>query len=267
MKYYREDPELMQVLQNASQEDLAVLVDFITCNGEGRISLDSGVKDMLVAAKQQTSISGDVLLYIAEEIQKYGANTLITLFRGGKGVFYKEIVCDVAKHLGTNYNTEQNVATIESAIQLKVLEKAMEKMSEEEKTDFYARFGISYTTGLGPVAMAALIVAIRGGGFFAYQLALIAANGVAKFVLGRGLALGANAALTRTIAAVSGPIGWALTAIWTVFDVASPAYRVTMPCVVHIGYMRQKTMMRECPNCRTQVAKDAKFCNDCGHKL
>ncbi|WP_409012598.1 hypothetical protein [Bacteroides xylanisolvens] len=36
-----------------------------------------------------------------------------------------------------------------------------------------------------------------------------------------------------------GPIGWILTAVWTLIDIAGPAYRVTIPAVIQIAYIRQ----------------------------
>ena len=36
-----------------------------------------------------------------------------------------------------------------------------------------------------------------------------------------------------------GPVGWVLTALWTLLDIAGPAYRVTIPAVIQITYIRQ----------------------------
>lgn len=266
MKFYREDPELMDVLTHGSQEDLGVLVDIITNKGKGRISLDSGVLTVLLEAKHKGAIEGNVLLYIAEEIQKSGANSIVSVFRGGKGVTYREVLFDVARHLKVSFNASSDLSSVENGILLKIIEKAMEKMSEEEKKEFFSHFGVLYD-GVGPVAMAGLIAAIKSSGFFTYKLALIVANAVAKAVIGRGLSLAANAALMRTIALFAGPIGWAITAIWTILDIAGPAYRVTVPCVVQIAYMRQKDLIEECSQCHSQVVKSATFCSECGHRL
>ena len=86
----------------------------------------------------------------------------------------------------------------------------------------------------------ALQSSIRFSGFAAYQVALIVANAVARTVAGRGLALAVNAGLTRAMGIFAGPIGWVLTALWTAFDIAGPAYRVTLPCVVQVAFLRAK---------------------------
>ena len=115
-------------------------------------------------------------------------------------------------------------------------------MSDDEKQRFFAQFSMVYDGAIAGATLAALARLVAGGGVASYQLALVAANAVARALAGRGVTLGANAAFARGIGAFAGPIGWALTAIWTAYDLASPAYRVTVPCVVQIAYMRQKNM-------------------------
>ena len=88
--------------------------------------------------------------------------------------------------------------------------------------------------------VAAIQIAIRKGGFASYRIALIVANAIARALLGRGLSLAANAALVRWLSAFAGPIGWAFTIAWTAVDIAGPAYRVTIPAVIQIAYMRTK---------------------------
>ncbi len=88
--------------------------------------------------------------------------------------------------------------------------------------------------------MIALQVAIKQSGFFAYKAAVIIANAVARALIGRGLTFAANATLARTISIFAGPIGWVVTGLWTLVDIAGPAYRVTIPAVIQIAYMRLK---------------------------
>ena len=90
--------------------------------------------------------------------------------------------------------------------------------------------------------MIAAQVLLRNSGFAAYKWALIVVNGVVsgigKQVIGRGLSLGANAAITRGLGVALGPVGLALTAAWTAYDLAGPAYRVTVPSVLYVAALR-----------------------------
>ena len=264
MQNYREDSELMSVLESGSNEDISLLIDVITDNGKGRMSLDDEVMASLINVKHL--VPYPLKKTIAEEIQKFGGNSLISLFRGGKGVLYKEIVCDVASHVGANFNEKQDISQIESSILLKIIEKSLDKMSEEEKKEFLDQFGVRYE-GAGPVAMAALIGVIRVSGFAFYKMATIVAQATAKALLGKGLTFAATGGLMRGISVFAGPVGWAITGIWTAFDLASPAYRITVPCVIQLAYMRQKSLIQECPKCGAVVAKDMKFCSECGQRM
>ena len=88
-------------------------------------------------------------------------------------------------------------------------------------------------------------MAIGAGGFSTYRMAVIVANAVSKAVLNRGLTFAGNAALTRGIAVLSGPIGWVISAALTVPVVSGPAYRVTIPATLYIAYLRQKHLNKD----------------------
>lgn len=77
-------------------------------------------------------------------------------------------------------------------------------------------------------------------GFSPYKISVIVANAVARTLLGRGICVAGNAALTRAIAVFAGPVGLALNALWLAIDIAGPAYRVTVPAVIQIAYIRAK---------------------------
>ena len=260
------DPNLAKVLSTADDDDLAVLIDHITDEGKGRISLSSDACKTLTDAKSAGRIDEATRALIAEELQRFGGNSLFNLIRGGAGVPYLEILNDVASHVKAR-RTPGDCTQIEIAILEAVLEQSLDKMSEKEKADFFAEFGSTYKPGLGPAVLAALLAAIRTSGFGTYKLSALLANSVATAILGRGLTFGATSGVMRGIGAFVGPIGWAITAIWTVFDLSSPAYRVTLPCVIQIAYMRQKAAYRSCPKCKTPAEAGKKFCGECGTPL
>lgn len=261
------DPDLSDVLSKAETSDLHILIDHITDQGKGRLALSSDVCEKLVQAKKKVHISGETRFLIAEELHRFGGNTIMNLFRGGRGVPYLEIVTDVASHVKAPHNDNNSCEQIELAILMKVLEQSLDKMTEDEKGDLFAQFGRDYTRGAGPAAMAALIASIRFSGFAAHKLAAVVANSAARSILGHGIALGASGGVMRGISAFAGPIGWGLTAIWSAYDLASPAYRVTVPCVIQIAYIRQKMLSKSCPHCKAPIVSSAKFCNECGVRI
>ncbi len=266
------DNDLIPLLRTASQTDLGILVEFIMKAATSELNKCPDFISQNPRAKENPPVfDGNHSLYandISAEIQKFGGNTIVNLFRGGQGVPYAEVVRDVADKFGISYNVSTDVAIIEGQIQLKVIEKAYEKMTEEERKAFLDAVGADYAAGI-PAALPimALQAAIKLGGFAAYQLALIVANAVAKQVLGHGLKLAANAGITRALGALAGPIGWAVTILWTVYDIAGPAARVTIPCVLQVAFIRQKSLISACAECGAINSKTAKFCQSCGAKL
>lgn len=262
------DFDLINVLHSADESDLSILADFITDNGKGRISLDSVIQGQLDTYKRDEKLHKNSDL-IAKEIQEFGGNSIANFLRG-KGVPYKEALEDVANHMGVKYDNSDSVDSIELKILLKVAIKAMEKMSPDEQRDFTSKISGGKVTGLGPAAIAALQAAILAGGFSSFILATVVAQSVAKQLIGRGLSFAATGTLMRSISVFAGPIGWAVTAIWTAFDLASPAYRVTVPCVVQVAYMRQKMKSGDLPKCKQCgeiLIQGQNFCMECGAKV
>jgi uncharacterized protein YaaW (UPF0174 family) len=264
-KYITSDLDLIGVLQAAEETDLAIISDYITDSGKGRISLDSSVCAQLEASKRSGSLKQHTDI-LAQEIQEFGGNTIMNFFRG-KGVPYSEIVEDVAQHFKIKFEEGESTERLETKILFAVAIKAMEKMSPDEQRDFASNISGGRVLGVGPGVIATLQAAVLAGGFGAYMLAATVANATAKQLLGRGLTLAANGALMRGIGAFAGPIGWAVTVIWALFDLASPAYRVTVPCVLQIAYLRQKSKEAKqpaCATCGTALLPQQKFCPECG---
>lgn len=104
------------------------------------------------------------------------------------------------------------------------------------------------TTDFSRQAVAAALQSGVGlSGFVAYRVAVVVANAVTQQLLGRGLAFRANQALVRGIGALAGPVGWALNGTWTLFAVAGPAYRVTIPSVIQVAFLRLQVKQRSAP--------------------
>ncbi len=258
------DRDLEDLIQRADGEDLSILADFITDQGKGRISLDSAVCKTLSDASKINVFTQSQRSLLAEELRLFGGNAIANMLRGRRGVQYREILCDVADHLKVNYNAKASVDEIEVGVITKVLEKSLEDMSGEDKKKLFDDLGITYSTGAGSTSATALIVAARASGFGIYKLTVVVANAIAKALLGRGISVVVIAPWLRAISILTGPVGWALTALWAAFDMASPAYRVTVPCVVQLAYMRQKAAVKTCNKCNAPMTRDAKFCSECG---
>lgn len=238
---YRYDSDL-EFLGQMSSDDLNDLVYCLTHDRDDSVRYTEELTGSVLYKRHYP----DHIKYweeIAAEIQCFGGNTLATILRGGKGILYKEVLMDVCDKMKVNYSKDSSVERIEGNLLAKILEDALEKMSPEELRELAQAAGMQNTSVLKAESMVAAFQAIfRAGGFRSYQLTLIVVNAVLKALIGRGLALAGNVALTRTMSILMGPIGWVVTGVWTAIDVAGPAYRVTIPAVIQIAALRQKSL-------------------------
>ena len=236
---YRYDSDL-QFLGSIKSEDLNDLVYCLTHDKDG----NTRFTEELTTSTEYKAYHPDHHQYwelIAAEIQCFGANTFATIFRGGKGVEYKEVLMDVCDKMKVNYNKGSSAEKIEGNLLMKILSDSLEKMSPEDLKNLAEATGIKNTNNINPEMMASVFQAVfRAGGFKSYQLTLIIVNAVLKALIGRGLSFAGNAALTRTMAILTGPIGWVITGLWTAIDIAGAAYRVTIPAVIQVAALRQQ---------------------------
>ncbi|MGF6809541.1 uncharacterized protein YaaW (UPF0174 family) [Paraburkholderia sp. Clong3] len=280
---------LSHLLAQADIADLDILGDYITDSGKGRISLNNDVCERLVKCKARKAYTELDRKLVSQEIRAFGGNTLTNVYRDVRSsipfgslldkvlpdvdatITYDEVVKDVASHLKVPFDKSDDILVIEDGILRKILRDSFEKMSPDERAAVLKELNVSDLSMLGPAAGAAFIAAGRVGGFATYKLSLIVANAVSKALLGRGLPLVVNATVARTIGVLLGPIGWVVTGVWTLADMASPAYRVTVPCVIQIAYMRQKAIVeahtKACPSCGARNERASRFCAECGHSF
>jgi len=283
--FLKNSGSLSRLLAQADTADLDILVDYITDTGKGRISLNNDICDRLFKCKERRTYTELDRKLISKEIRTFGGNTLTNVYRDVRTSFagslldkvlpevdetiaYDEVVKDVASHLKVPFDKNDDIVVVEDGILRKILRTSFEKMSPEERTAVLKELNVSDLSMLTPATSAALIAAGRMGGFATYKLALVVANAVSRALLGRGLPLVVNATVARTVGVLLGPIGLVVTGAWALADMASPAYRVTVPCVIQIAYMRQKAIVeaqtKACPACGARNERSARFCADCG---
>lgn len=234
---YIEDEDL-NFLAELNSEDLDILVEILTKNqnGEERFTENLTLEEEFIQNEPDHAKYWDL---IAAELQTFGGNSFANFVRGGKGVPYREILIDVSKKLKVNFNEKASTTIIENNLLMKILSDSMEKMNPKELKEFTDELGLKTTSFTSHAVITALQISVKKSGFLAYQIAVIVANSVAKHVVGRGLSLTGNAALTKSLSIFAGPVGWIISTIWTLYDIAGPAYRVTIPAVIQIAYLRK----------------------------
>lgn len=253
---YRKDPDL-EFLSRASNEDLALLADSLIYKDAKHKENDSprGTATLYLDSDFKANYPHNMIKLwkaIAEELQKFGGHSGVNwLFRANKGVLYREILKDVCKYQKVKAVDfkKDSISTIEDAFLQKTVELAIEKMSEQERREMID--GLKNVEGFGEslkkvtmskdALLAAVQIAFRSGGFKSYVLTLQVVNGISKAVIGKGLSLGANAALMKYIGSfMSGSLGWAFAVVTTVWDFMGPNKDASLKGVAIVAYMRKK---------------------------
>lgn len=258
---------LSELLLRSDVEDLCVLVDYITDSGKGRISLDKSVCSSLVKARALRRFTPRDLEKIETEIRRFGGNSIANIFRDVRGflglqavsrvkgpiaslkhaVEYDEIVRDVAEHLKVKHEKTTSTPELEDGILKVLLISALEKTTRDEREAILKDLNVADAHELakrGIEAIAAAIAAVTLTKVLGFQLSRTVASATLQALAGRALVVTTASAVARPVLSLAGPIGWALTGAWALADMASPAYRVTVPCVVQVAYMRRKCQLR-----------------------
>lgn len=218
------DDALVQLLFNADKGDIDLLIDYVTNTGKFGFSMSDSVKAVLQDAKRQDIPDEETLRLLVRELQHFGGNTFVNLFRRN-GVSYSEIVDDVASHLKMKVPAAASVEEKEALIIDCVFTSSWKKMSDDERSQILRGMGISASVSLDiPV----------------WQKAALVANGLAQTTAGKVLPLIAGLGIGRVLGVLTGPVGLAITGLYTAYDISNPAFRVTLPCVVQIAWIRLK---------------------------
>lgn len=224
------DEALVKLLLNADKGDIDLLIDYVTNTGKFGFSMSDSVKAVLLDAKLHDVPDDETMRLLVRELQHFGGNTFVNLFRRN-GVNYSEIVDDVASHLKMKVPTSTTVEEKEALIIDCVFTSSWKKMSDDERGQILRDMGISPSVSMDKLSRMDMPV---------WQRAALVANGLAQTTAGKALPLIAGLGIGRVLGVLTGPVGLAITGLYTAYDISNPAFRVTLPCVVQIAWIRLK---------------------------
>ncbi len=232
---FRDDPDL-QFLAHAKHEDLQILVDYLTKDkdGEKRYAQELLDEERFIGATGKLTKVWDL---IAAELQLFGGDAIVNQLRGN-GVLYKEVLCDVCSHLEVKFDKLQSAYQIEDKLIEKLLEKFWSELSLESRNEFTKEFGLRPDLQTNDL-LTQLQKLFREDLGFSYRASVLLANSFAFALLGRGVGSLVGFGISRYLSVLAGPLGIAISALFTIGSISGPAYRVTIPCVMQIAYMRR----------------------------
>lgn len=157
---------------------------------------------------------------IAEEIQRFGANGVTTIFRGGKGILYKDVLFDVCEALGITHGMTPEargfVIKAEDLILSNVLDEADSESDRDEIIRKLNPENQSTTDSLSTLSIF---------------------DKTMHNLFDRRLKRQGD---KEVEAAVSWLPSWLSSPVTTAFNQAGPALRVTTPAIIHVALLRKK---------------------------
>jgi len=247
---YITDPDL-EFLQHSEQEELDVLVNYL-------IKLPNGKKRFNSRLMQYDRVDmhypnhNKYWNLIAAEVQHFGGHFFAN-FITGNGVPYRSILERVCRKIGIEYVEEKSTEKLEVMLLSKILMDSMKKMKSDELQEFMKELNINphdYTRNtlskdIKKIIRREKIKPKIIGVLLASSIAKLAISKTMKFSLLKGLKMGAHKFFWgKTAAILTGPIGLALTTTWILNDLAKPDYRIMVPIVIQIAFMRIITLER-----------------------
>lgn len=241
MLHINQNRSLEQLLTIASRDELSEIVNIITDNGKGRLSLDKDIRLKLEQAQKAEKLN-QLAGLIAYEIRAFGSNTIANSMRK-EPVSYIEVLCDVAKKLGVKkLNAKAPEVVIEQEVLIALLGKALDGKSAEERSVLLAKGSGELDSKTRELIAKATnkeaLLQILKTSFNTYGISKLVATALSGSLVTAGQVFAVSTVVARVPALIN-PLGLALSAAWATYDMSGPAYRVTIPAIAHISFIRQ----------------------------
>ena len=230
----------LQFLQFCNNDDLLSLGNIIMYDNKGKIRLNENLStsDNYLACYPDKMVG--MWKDIAAELQSYGGNTILNHFRG-HGPSYESIVRNVCKRLRvSNILIHDTAEEMEQKLLIHVSKKAIGELDESQARAIMDECGIrNFERSKAGLIAALVALQIVNRRLFLFVIETVMEM-VSRILIGRGIMYMGMGIFSRGLGVLFGPIGWILMGGWAVWDILGPAYRVTIPAVIQVAYMRAK---------------------------
>lgn len=234
----------LSFLSSCENDDLRVLCDILTHDRFGNIR----ITEQLTSTDEYNRNYPEDMLFlvpqISEELLKFGSNTITTLWNGEPDS-YDIVLRRICKQMDVKTTEQDDVTTMERNLLTELCQDALNKMSERELRLLANENGIPDKRLTRQALTAALLMAIRTSRAVLTRIAARVIQYIVEIIAIRGVATAGIETATRAVGGALGPIGWIALGAWTVYDITLPAYRVCVPAVLQVAYMRLNRFEKE----------------------
>lgn len=227
----------LRFLSSCENEDLRVLCDILTHDRLGNIR----ITEQLTSTDEYNRNYPEDMLFlvpqISNELLKYGSNTLATFWHNEPDS-YQTVLRRVCKQMDVRTMEQDSVTKMEHNLLTTLCQDTLNKMSERELRLLANENGIPDKRLTRQALTAALLMAVRTSRVVLTRITARVIQYIVEIITVRGVATAGIETATRAVGGALGPIGWIALGAWTVYDITSPAYRVCVPAVLQVAYMR-----------------------------
>ncbi len=225
------------MLEAASEAELALLIEFLGRPPSGLLWLDRRVRGSGATHAERAAA-------VVEEVLRCGDHSVTGRLGGGQRS-YLQVVCDVLQYLELEDTPADGALGLELRVVRYVLDSEFERLAPDVQAtlldDFYAgKFFVGGIRGYDLVHPFVTQVDPEHrkveAGKVGRALKQIGGEQLQKRV--RSFARGA--ALKLVLRGLAGPANWAITA----WEWLGPAYRLTVPTVCYVAYLRHGQLLR-----------------------
>ena len=228
----------LRFLAHCENSELRKLFDILSHDKDGRIRLSESLTARDVYLENYPENMRALAPAIADELLRFGSNSLVTAARHGVPDSYETVVRRVCRQMDVHIGKYDDAATMEHALLESVCTSAIKSMSAAELRNLADKARIPIKSLKKQALMAAILATMRISPVIFRRVALSVTYEILSYLMGRGVAVVGARALQRSFGILIGPLNWILLLLWAVWDCASPAYRVCIPAVIQIAIMR-----------------------------
>ena len=227
-------------LSHASNDDLLVLCDIVTKETDGTFRISETLSNTQSYRRCYPENVKEMLPELIHEFRLFGGNSVLNFFRG-EGPEYSDILRDVANKCNVSFN---NATSKDEHIELmllgKLIKDALDNASDGELRQMMQELNLQMPRFSRHKVILYLEKLWKSHDIGGFMLLTSVTSAVLTRLTGIAIGTVAGITLSRLTAAMLGPIGLILTSLYCAINFAGPAYRVTIPAVIQIAYIRQK---------------------------
>ncbi len=227
------DEHLTPLLQASSEAELALLIEFLGRPPSGLLWLDRRVRDPGASHAERVEA-------VVAEVLRCGSHTIGGRIGGGKRA-YLQLVCDVLQELELPETPARGIHGLELRVVRYVLDSEFDRLAPERQDELLVHFfaGDFFVGGLrGYDALDPWMTHVgpEQRKFSAGKIGRTIRRVGGRELGRRARSMAMKAGLKIVVRGFAAPVQWAM----TTWDWLGPAYRLTVPVICYVAYLRSR---------------------------